>query len=62
MDVRLISKDIKEHILDRNLMNVINVVKPLQLTVIYNDIKEHRGEKPGYCLHMDIRRYKYVSN
>ena len=45
MDVRLISKDIKEHILDRNLMNVINVVKHLQLTVIYNDIKEHRGEK-----------------
>ena len=43
-------------------MNVINVVKHLQLTVIYNDIKEHRGEKPGYCLHMDIRRYKYVSN
>ena len=45
MDVRLISKDIKEHILDRNLMNVINVVKHLKVTVIYNNIKEHIEER-----------------
>ncbi|GAB1303419.1 hypothetical protein APTSU1_001866700 [Apodemus speciosus] len=37
----VISKDIKEHILERNLMNVINVVKPLHSTVISKDIKQH---------------------
>ncbi|GAB1303434.1 hypothetical protein APTSU1_001868500 [Apodemus speciosus] len=42
---KVISKDIKEHILERNLMNVINVVKPFQITVISKDIKEHILER-----------------
>ncbi|GAB1303420.1 Zinc finger protein 997 [Apodemus speciosus] len=41
----VISKDIKEHILERNLLNVINVVKPFHITVISKCIKEHILER-----------------
>ena len=45
----VLSKYIKAHILERNPMNVINVVKPLHILVIFKDIKEHTGEKPYEC-------------
>uniref|UniRef100_UPI00402B72EA zinc finger protein 120-like n=1 Tax=Arvicanthis niloticus TaxID=61156 RepID=UPI00402B72EA len=32
---------IKEHIQKKNLMNVINVAKPLYITIIFKNIKEH---------------------
>ncbi|GAB1298383.1 Zinc finger protein 997 [Apodemus speciosus] len=41
----VISNIIKDHILERNFMNVINVVKPLQVTVVSNIIKEHILER-----------------
>ena len=41
----VISKDIKEHILERNLINVIKVVKPLQDPVISSIIKEHAPDR-----------------
>ena len=39
--VTVISKDIRKHILERNLTNIINVVKPLKLPFISTMIKEH---------------------
>ena len=36
--ITVISEDIKEHILERNLLNVFSVVKPLQDRVISKDI------------------------
>ena len=40
MYFRVITKDMKEFILERNLTNVINVVKPLHTVVIFKSIKE----------------------
>ncbi|GAA9464594.1 hypothetical protein HpHA290_15140 [Helicobacter pylori] len=37
--VRMILKNIKEHILERNLTNVMNVVKPLYVTLVSEHIK-----------------------
>ena len=41
----VISKYIKEHILERNPMNVISVVKPLHIIVISEYIKEYILER-----------------
>ncbi|XP_051014177.1 zinc finger protein 844-like, partial [Acomys russatus] len=41
----LMAIGIKEHILERNLMNVMNVVKPLHYTVILKYIKEYILER-----------------
>jgi KRAB domain-containing zinc finger protein len=35
----------KEYILERNPMNVINVIKPLHITVVFKTIKEHILER-----------------
>ncbi|KAK7796109.1 hypothetical protein U0070_012541, partial [Myodes glareolus] len=39
----------KEHILERNPMNVFSVGRPLQLRVNFKTIKEHTGEKLYEC-------------
>ena len=42
-------KVIKEFIMERNLTNIMNVVKPLHTIIIFECIKEYIGEKPYKC-------------
>lgn len=37
----MISKSIKDHTLERNLMNVRNMVKPLKVTLVSEYIEEY---------------------
>ena len=45
LQIRIILKDMKEFILERNLMNVIDMRKPLHITVISKYINEHIVER-----------------
>ncbi|GAB1297343.1 Zinc finger protein 998 [Apodemus speciosus] len=58
----VISNIIIQHILERNLINLISVVKPLQVTVVSNIIKRtDTGEKPyecNQCGHSHLRLHK----
>ena len=45
LQITVISIDIKEHILDGNLINAVNVVKSFHITLFSKDLKEHILER-----------------
>lgn len=45
VEVTVVSNHIKELILERNLMNIIKVVKPLHIMVIFEYIKQNKQTK-----------------
>ena len=50
---QVLFKGIREHVLERNPMNVISVEKSLHILVISRHMKRHTGEKPNGCNQCD---------